>query len=88
MFLGVGLAWFVAAVFHASHGTSCGFYVEAEALGDTSKLFTALSVVAYVIILLRQWLVGGALGGKQPWKKLTALLFFFFYFLYVLMEFW
>ena len=88
VFLGVGLAWFLAATFHASRGTSCGFYVEAEALGAASKLFTGLSVVAFVIILMRQLMLGGALGGKQPWKKLTALLFFFFYFLYVLMEFW
>lgn len=85
VFLGVGLAWSVAAVHWESRGRS--FRVEPGSLAFSVTLFSALAVLSMGVLLLRRRApVGGELGGPRGPKVLTALLFFSLWFLYVLLS--
>lgn len=85
VFLGIGVAWSVAAIYWATKGRP--FRVKPGSLAFSVTLFTIFAFLSMGVLLLRRRAsVGGELGGAQIPKVLTSLLFFGLWFLYVLLS--
>lgn len=86
VFMGLGLAWTVASIYHAALGTCCGFAVAGGELGFSVGLFSGLAVCTYIVLIVRRShkVAGGALGGSQPLKGISTGLFVSFWMIYVL----
>uniref|UniRef100_A0A3Q2Q9L7 Solute carrier family 8 member 2a n=1 Tax=Fundulus heteroclitus TaxID=8078 RepID=A0A3Q2Q9L7_FUNHE len=83
VFLGIGLAWSVAAVYWEVKGKV--FRVDPGSLAFSVTLFTIFAFFSMGVLMLRRRpSVGGELGGPRIPKVLTSLLFFGLWFLYVL----
>ncbi|TSL40999.1 Sodium/calcium exchanger 1 [Bagarius yarrelli] len=85
VFLGIGVAWTIAAVYWRSKGKA--FYVNPGSLAFSVTLFTALCVVSVSILLYRRRLsvAGGELGGPRTCKLVTSLLFIGLWLIYILL---
>ena len=72
VFLGIGIAWTVAAIKHAIYGTK--FQVVPGALGFSVTVFCVFAFLAIMMILARRrpW-AGGELGGTVKYKLPTTL---------------
>ncbi|XP_056366404.1 sodium/calcium exchanger 2 [Oenanthe melanoleuca] len=82
VFLGLGLAWSVAAVYWAAQGRP--FRVPPGTLAFPVTLFTVLALLAIAVLLWRRRApIGGELGGPKAAKALTAALFLALWLLYV-----
>ncbi|XP_069581582.1 sodium/calcium exchanger 2a isoform X2 [Brachyistius frenatus] len=83
VFLGIGLAWSVAAVYWEVKGTV--FRVDPGSLAFSVTLFTIFAFFSMgVLMLRRRQSIGGELGGPQIPKIVTSLVLFGLWFLYVL----
>ncbi|XP_035999362.1 sodium/calcium exchanger 2a isoform X2 [Fundulus heteroclitus] len=83
VFLGIGLAWSVAAVYWEVKGKV--FRVDPGSLAFSVTLFTIFAFFSMGVLMLRRRpSIGGELGGPRIPKVLTSLLFFGLWFLYVL----
>ncbi|XP_005534186.2 PREDICTED: sodium/calcium exchanger 2 isoform X4 [Pseudopodoces humilis] len=83
VFLGLGLAWSVAAVYWAAQGRP--FRVPPGTLAFPVTLFTIFAFLAIAVLLWRRRApIGGELGGPRAPKVLTAGLFLLLWLLYVL----
>ncbi|XP_015240717.1 PREDICTED: sodium/calcium exchanger 2-like isoform X4 [Cyprinodon variegatus] len=83
VFLGIGLAWSVAAVYWEVKGKV--FQVDPGSLAFSVTLFTIFAFFCMGVLMLRRRpSIGGELGGPRISKILTSLLFFGLWFLYVL----
>ncbi|KAK0410773.1 hypothetical protein QR680_005311 [Steinernema hermaphroditum] len=72
VFLGIGIAWTLAALYHASQGTK--FLVNPGTLAFSVTVFCVEAVICITLIVLRRqpWLGGGELGGPVKFKVFTA----------------
>merc|ERR1719412_2374580 len=87
VFLGIGIAWTMAAIYHAAKGTPGGFYVKPGSLGFSVTIFLIEALLAILILLIRRHpSIGCELGGPRPVKKLCTGFFFFFWIFYVLIS--
>lgn len=85
VFLGVGLAWSLAAIVHAIRGTD--FKVEAGSLGFSVLIFCIFAICAILVLMLRRHpLVGGVLGGPMRFKLPTTMFLVFLWILYVMLS--
>ncbi|XP_069774213.1 sodium/calcium exchanger 3 isoform X1 [Narcine bancroftii] len=83
VFLGIGLAWSIAAIYWASQGKE--FRVEAGTLAFSVTLFTIFAFVGVSILLYRRRPhIGGELGGPRGPRIVTAVLFGGLWLLYIL----
>ncbi|XP_077586874.1 sodium/calcium exchanger 3 isoform X2 [Stigmatopora nigra] len=83
VFLGIGLAWSVAAVYWHNQGKV--FVVQAGSLAFSVTLFTILAFLAVGALLYRRRAhIGGELGGPRRHRLATSAFFFSLWFLYVL----
>ncbi|GCC27799.1 hypothetical protein chiPu_0006225 [Chiloscyllium punctatum] len=83
VFLGIGLAWSVAAIYWASQGKE--FQVDAGTLAFSVTLFTIFAFVSISILLYRRRPhIGGELGGPWGPRVITAMLFGGLWLLYIL----
>ncbi|KAM8741963.1 sodium/calcium exchanger 2a isoform 2-T2 [Acanthopagrus schlegelii] len=83
VFLGIGLAWSVAAVYWEVNGKV--FRVDPGSLAFSVTLFTIFAFLSMGVLMLRRRpSIGGELGGPRTTKILTSLLFFGLWFLYIL----
>ncbi|KAM4642691.1 sodium/calcium exchanger 2 [Discoglossus pictus] len=83
VFLGIGVAWSVAAIYHAFHGRD--FKVKTGSLAFSVTLFTIFAFISISVLLYRRRPhIGGELGGSRLSKTLTAMLFVGLWFLYIL----
>ncbi|KAM9289768.1 sodium/calcium exchanger 3 isoform 4-T4 [Cariama cristata] len=83
VFLGIGLAWSVAAIYWASQGQE--FQVSAGTLAFSVTLFTIFAFICISVLLYRRRPhLGGELGGPQGCKLATTLLFVSLWLLYIL----
>ncbi|XP_054828572.1 sodium/calcium exchanger 3 isoform X4 [Eublepharis macularius] len=83
VFLGIGLAWSVAAIYWASKGQE--FHVSAGTLAFSVTLFTIFAFVCISILLYRRRPhLGGELGGPKGCRLATTLLFVSLWLLYIL----
>ncbi|XP_056330028.1 sodium/calcium exchanger 2b [Danio aesculapii] len=83
VFLGIGVAWSVAAVYWAVQGKR--FYVDPGSLAFSVTLFTIFAFICMAVLLFRRRpSIGGELGGPRVSRLLTTLLFLGLWFLYIL----
>merc|ERR1719189_2038519 len=87
VFLGIGIAWSIAAIVHAARETVGGFRVPAGSLGFSVTIFVIEALLAILILLARRHpKIGGELGGPKVIKTISTGLFFFFLIFYVLIS--
>ena len=86
VFLGIGLAWSVAAIYHAANGTK--FRVEAGSLGFSVLVFCVLACVCIAVLMYRRWnkAIGAELGGPRRARKITSVVLVLLWLLYVLLS--
>lgn len=83
VFLGIGVAWSVAAVYWKIKGKE--FRVDPGSLAFSVTLFTIFAFIAMAVLLFRRRpSIGGELGGPKTPRLLTTLLFLGLWFLYIL----
>ncbi|XP_003225701.1 sodium/calcium exchanger 3 isoform X2 [Anolis carolinensis] len=83
VFLGIGLAWSVAAIYWAYQGQE--FHVSAGTLAFSVTLFTIFAFVCISVLLYRRRPhLGGELGGPKGCRLATTLLFVSLWLLYIL----
>jgi len=98
VFLGIGIAWTMAAIFHESGAgphtedwqgpnTAHKFIVPVGSLGFSVTVFCVEALLAIAILLLRRNdPVGGELGGPKIFKTISSALFVFFWCFYVMIS--
>lgn len=83
VFLGIGVAWSVAAIYWRIKGKE--FEVEPGALAFSVTLFTIFAFISMAVLLFRRRpSIGGELGGPRMSRLLTSLLLLGLWFLYIL----
>lgn len=83
VFLGIGMAWSVAAIYWHMKGKP--FVVEAGSLAFSVTLFTIFAFLAISVLLYRRRAhIGGELGGPRGHRLATSAFFFGLWFLYIL----
>jgi len=85
VFLGIGIAWTMAAIYSNYNGHD--FVVPVGSLGFSVTVFCIEALLAIIILLLRRSpAVGGELGGPKSIKTITSGIFVFFWCFYVLIS--
>ncbi|EPB74778.1 sodium/calcium exchanger 1 [Ancylostoma ceylanicum] len=85
VFLGIGIAWSVAAIYHFFNGTK--FLVDPGNLGFSVLVFCLEACACITIIVLRRGkLVGGELGGPVRYRVMTSTFFMSLWFLYLILS--
>ena len=85
VFLGIGIAWSVAAIYHAANGRK--FRVEPGSLAFSVTIFCCCAFIAIIVMLMRRRkFIGGELGGPRRWKIATAALFFSLWGVYIILS--
>jgi len=85
VFLGIGIAWSMAAIYWDSQGLT--FDVPVGSLGFSVTVFCIEALLAIAILLARRSpAVGGELGGPKAMKTFTAGIFVFFWVFYVMLS--
>nr|XP_034966896.1 sodium/calcium exchanger 1 isoform X3 [Zootoca vivipara] len=83
VFLGIGVAWSIAAIYHAANGRP--FEVQPGTLAFSVTLFTIFAFISVGVLLYRRRPeIGGELGGPRTAKILTSSLFVLLWLLYIL----
>ncbi|XP_028274734.1 sodium/calcium exchanger 2b [Parambassis ranga] len=83
VFLGIGVAWSVAAIYWKAKGKE--FRVDPGSLAFSVTLFTIFAFICMAVLLFRRRpSIGGELGGPRVSRLLTSLLFLGLWFLYIL----
>merc|ERR1712032_1510845 len=82
VFLGIGIAWTIAAIYWESQGLT--FDVPVGSLGFSVTVFCVEAGLAILILVARRHpAVGGELGGPKSIKTVTSAIFVFFWCFYV-----
>jgi len=82
VFLGIGIAWSMAAIYWEANGET--FVVPVGSLGFSVTVFCVEAVLAIGILMLRRNpAVGGELGGPRSIKIVSSSIFVFFWCFYV-----
>ncbi|XP_053730589.1 sodium/calcium exchanger 1b isoform X2 [Synchiropus splendidus] len=83
VFLGIGVAWSIAAIVKHTKGEE--FQVNPGTLAFSVTLFTIFAFICVAVLMYRRRPdIGGELGGPRTAKTLTAMLFFSLWLLYIL----
>uniref|UniRef100_A0A6Q2ZB67 Calx-beta domain-containing protein n=1 Tax=Esox lucius TaxID=8010 RepID=A0A6Q2ZB67_ESOLU len=85
VFLGIGVAWTIAAVYWKTKGKK--FLVEPGSLAFSVTLFTIMAFVCVLVLMYRRraGVAGGELGGPRTAKFLTSILFFSLWLIYIML---
>uniref|UniRef100_A0A3B3TQ96 Solute carrier family 8 member 2b n=1 Tax=Poecilia latipinna TaxID=48699 RepID=A0A3B3TQ96_9TELE len=82
VFLGIGVAWSVAAIYWAIKGKQ--FKVDPGSLAFSVTLFTIFAFICMAVLLFRRRpSIGGELGGPRASRLLTTMLFLGLWLLYI-----
>ncbi|XP_061843922.1 sodium/calcium exchanger 1-like isoform X4 [Nerophis lumbriciformis] len=85
VFLGIGVAWSIAAVYHYSQNQE--FKVDPGTLAFSVTLFTIFAFICIAVLLYRRRAgIGGELGGPRVPKMLTTALFFSLWLMYIILS--
>ncbi|KAK8389142.1 hypothetical protein O3P69_020845 [Scylla paramamosain] len=85
VFLGIGIAWTMAAIYHNVQGRN--FEVLPGNLAFSVTLFCAEALVAILVMMVRRHpKIGGELGGPKVPKLVTSFFLVFLWIFYVLMS--
>lgn len=83
VFLGIGLAWTIAAIYHAVQGNS--FEVDPGSLALSVTVFCIEAVLCCTVIVVRRKF-GGELGGPFKLRIVTVVFFLFLWLFYIIMS--
>merc|ERR1712223_349856 len=88
VFLGIGIAWTMAAIYHECGGSERGYFeVPVGSLGFSVTIFCIEALLAILILFIRRSpAVGGELGGPKLYKTLSSGAFVFFWVFYVMIS--
>ncbi|XP_008297104.1 sodium/calcium exchanger 1-like isoform X17 [Stegastes partitus] len=82
VFLGIGVAWSIAAIYHSIKGEE--FKVDPGTLAFSVTLFTIFAFICIAVLIYRRRPeIGGELGGPRVPKILTTSLFFSLWLMYI-----
>jgi len=86
VFLGIGLAWSVAAVYHSLNGDK--FVVEPGSLGFSVLVFCVEALICIGILMYRRFNpnIGAELGGPIKARKITSIICATLWFIYVILS--
>jgi len=86
VFLGIGLAWSVAAIYHAANGDA--FRVEPGALGFSVMVFCVEALICISLLMYRRFNpnIGAELGGPAKWRKITSIFCAMLWIIYILLS--
>merc|ERR1719512_616817 len=85
VFLGIGIAWTMAAIYWESQGLT--FDVPVGSLGFSVTIFCLEALCAILILLARRHpAIGGELGGPKFFKTISSSIFVFFWCFYVMIS--
>ncbi|XP_056324213.1 sodium/calcium exchanger 1a isoform X2 [Danio aesculapii] len=85
VFLGIGVAWSIAAIFHQYQGQQ--FRVDPGTLAFSVTLFTIFAFVCVAVLMYRRRPeIGGELGGPRHPKIITTTLFFSLWLMYIILS--
>jgi len=85
VFLGIGIAWTMAAIYWEAQGQI--FKVPVGSLGFSVTVFCIEAGLAIIILLIRRNpAVGGELGGPKVFKTISSAIFVFFWVFYVMIS--
>jgi len=85
VFLGIGIAWTMAAIYWEAQGQI--FKVPVGSLGFSVTVFCIEAGLAILILLIRRNpAVGGELGGPKVFKTISSAIFVFFWVFYVMIS--
>merc|ERR1719278_836393 len=85
VFLGIGIAWTMAAIYWEAQGQT--FDVPVGSLGFSVTIFCLEALCAILILLVRRHpAVGGELGGPKFFKTISSSIFVFFWCFYVMIS--
>ncbi|XP_008549239.1 sodium/calcium exchanger 3 [Microplitis demolitor] len=85
VFLGIGIAWSIAAIYHAYHGNQ--FEVEPGNLAFSVTLFCSEACIVIIVLMIRRSkAIGGELGGPVGIKAITSILLFSLWLFYLVMS--
>ncbi|XP_022069884.1 sodium/calcium exchanger 1-like isoform X6 [Acanthochromis polyacanthus] len=83
VFLGIGVAWSIAAIYHYIKGEE--FKVDPGTLAFSVTLFTIFAFICIAVLIYRRRPeIGGELGGPRVPKTLTTCLFFSLWLMYII----
>ncbi|XP_071784260.1 sodium/calcium exchanger 3-like isoform X2 [Asterias amurensis] len=85
VFLGIGVAWSLAAIYHWNDVN--GFRVDQGALGFSVMLYTILAIVAITVLMIRRKIprIGGELGGPFSYQVGTSIFFVSLWLIYLIL---
>jgi len=91
VFLGLGVPWVIATIYHAMNGTT--FQVPAGALTFSVSIYILCAAIAITLILVRRFIPafgdgsqGAELGGNKLLKYVSAGILLFLWFTYVILS--
>ena len=87
VFLGLGLAWLVASIYHAANGDT--FEVAGgESLGFSVVVFCVFAILCIIVLMIRRFFppIRGELGGPLMYKIPTAIFFVTLWVLYIVLS--
>lgn len=85
VFLGIGVAWSIAAIYHDVHGNI--FKVNPGNLAFSVTIFCSEAAITIVVLVLRRSrFVGGELGGPTGIKYITSAFLFSLWIFYLVMS--
>ncbi|XP_077285688.1 sodium/calcium exchanger 3 isoform X2 [Arctopsyche grandis] len=85
VFLGIGIAWSIAAIYHNAHGNK--FLIDPGNLAFSVTIFCSEAMVTICILLLRRHKsIGGELGGDVTLKYITAAFMFGLWLIYLILS--
>merc|ERR1712110_304860 len=91
VFLGLGVPWVIATIYHAMNGTK--FQVKAGALTFSVTIYIICAGIAITLILVRRFVptfgdgtIGAELGGNKLLKYISAGILLFLWFAYVILS--
>lgn len=83
VFLGLGLPWLIGSIYYSSEPGK--FLVSKEGLSFSVLLYIITSSLCLLTLVIRRFVVGGELGGKNgTWKIVSAAWFIFLWLMYLI----
>lgn len=85
VFLGIGIAWTIAAIYQAANNRA--FVVDPGSLAFSVTVYCIGAFLAIAVMLIRrQPFIGGELGGPKVWKHMTTTFFFMLWSAYIMLS--
>lgn len=67
VFLGLGIPWVIATIYYGTKGED--YVYPAGSLSFSVALFLAVSLTGLFFLVMKRWLTGGELGGKNAFVR-------------------